>query len=239
MACAKLNELLSSSAAKLYKTNFGYKLEPIVNRRGITIGYECLIDFTDENNDQRDEVLKYDINSPFLVSNLLNRLLSSFHSGVDVNVLAGKKLFINIERSCLCFNMLINEIILFNRVIQSFDIILVVEITERELSFCRGCPEIKPALIKLDSSGVLLAADDFDMHRDFRANEVGMGVYHYLKVEYSRSDRFCFDLQALANKYPELSIIVERIETQDDLKRLCNAKVLMQGYAFDTIRSAV
>jgi len=39
------------------------------------------------------------------------------------------------------------------------------------------------ALIKLDRSGVLLAADDFQMQMDFRADEVGKGIYHYLKVE--------------------------------------------------------
>jgi len=239
MPCAQLNKLLSSSAARLYQTNFGYKLEPIVNRRGITIGYECLIDFSESSNDHRDRVLKYDINSPFLVSNLLNRLLSSLHTGVDLKALTGKKLFINVERSCLCFNILINEIISFNRIIQSFDIILVVEITERELSFCRGCEDIEPALIKLDRSGVLLAADDFQMQKDFRADEVGKGIYHYLKVEYSGNQAFNTQLQNLADKYPELSIIVERVETHDDLKRLRNARVLMQGYAFNTVRSGV
>lgn len=238
MACVHLNNLLSSSSDKLYSTVFGYKLEPIVNRRGVSIGYECLIDFTDVNVGQKESVLNYEINSPFLVSNLMTRLLGSLLNGRDLNVLRGKKLFINVERSCLCVEMLINEVILFNSLLQAFDIILVVEITERELSFCSGCPEIKQALLKLDQSGVLLAADDFDIQKDFRIKEVGLGVYHYLKVDYSRNENFSRELQKLTSKFPELSIIVERVETNDDVKRICHAKVLMQGYAFDTIRSS-
>ncbi|MDV7105983.1 EAL domain-containing protein [Vibrio sp. TH_r3] len=243
MSCKDVYTKLNNTSYKSM-VNVGYKLESIVNSNKGIIGYECLINVSQLSVTDALRIFEVEFNAPFLFLNLLQRItndLKADNNGELQSLLTDKKLFINIERSCVCNRVVINQIVHFKNHLKDLNIELVLEVTERELSICSACQEISSGLLELSINQVNLAADDYDVYADdFRAAE--LSVYDYVKIEAPKTDyeyeQLKSFLQISNNKF---NIIIERVESQAVFNRVCNAEIAarLQGYQGYTFGKSV
>ena len=147
-------------------------------------------------------------------------------------LLKNKKIFLNIERSCVCNRIIVNEIINFKNYLMTLGIELVLEVTEREVSVCWGCCEIKAGLTELSRNKVLLAVDDYDIYNgDFRSSE--LPIYNYIKIEVPKNENEYQQLDSfIQNSEGKLNIVIERIESQEELTRVIkkDATTCLSGF---------
>ncbi|KAA8596184.1 hypothetical protein F0Z19_5065 [Vibrio cyclitrophicus] len=234
MSCKELYSVLNNDSYKsLISVN--YKLESIVDSVKNIIGYECLVNIIWLSVEDAKFLFEKELNSPFLFLDLLKRLNAKLNSTSNqelTSLLKDKKLFINIERSCVCNRIIVNEIINFKDNLKALNIDLVLEVTEREISVCWACPEIYSALKELSENNVKLAADDYDIYdSDFRESE--LFIYDYVKVEVpinkKQENKLNLFLNSSQNNF---NVIIERIQSQSDFHRVLykRTRTNLSGY---------
>ncbi|MBL4560996.1 MAG: EAL domain-containing protein [Labilibaculum sp.] len=143
-------------------------------------------------------------------------------------------IFINIERSNLCDVKVIKRICDISKRLELFGTELVVEVTERD--FCSKCTKVLEGLTYLKSKEVVLAKDDFDyLTLDFKSINTELALfYEYVKIDVPLNfkEKVIFDDFVEAH-YKTKKIIVEKIETKEQLKMLDLIKLWgVQGFLF-------
>ncbi|MDV7105981.1 EAL domain-containing protein [Vibrio sp. TH_r3] len=220
--------------------NVDYKLESIVDFDKNIIGYECLVNARRLTLEEIKVIFYKEFSLPFLFMNLMKRikydLKNNQRDGLHC-LLKNRKLFINIERSCVCNRVIINEIIHFKKYLMTLNIELVLEVTEREASVCWACSEIYSGLSELSKNQVLLAVDDYDIYNgDFRSSE--LSIYNYIKIEVPKNENQYQQLDSfIRNSQSTLNIVIERIESQAELTRVTQKGIAtslrgFQGFVF-------
>lgn len=213
--------------------SINYKFQELVDESGNVIGYEALINAKGIPSSFRDKIYTHELAFPNSTKNLVERLLNK--SSEQHAYLSNKYLFINIERSHLCDQFLLCDIVLLSQHLDTIGCSLVVETTERNR--CGQCPEILKGLNFLKGNSILLALDDYDLLSDFRADEACSGLYDFMKVEYNIDN--LFELGKL--KHVD-NLIVERIESEKDKQSVLSQNITpwaFQGYLFNTIELSV
>ncbi|WP_413282548.1 hypothetical protein [Vibrio sp. MA40-2] len=236
MSCKELYAALKTDSYKS-TVNVGYKLEAIVDSDKNIIGYECLVNLRRMSVDNAKYLFDIDFNLPFVFLNLLKRISNELGREVNektelLSLLENRKLFMNIERSCVCNRIIVNEIIQFKNYLKTLHIDLIIEVTEREVSVCWACREITSGLIELSNNKVNLAADDYDIYNgDFRVSE--LHIYNYVKIEMPTNEDEYHKLTSFLKVYKnKVNIILERIESQEEFNRICSKGITanLKGY---------
>ncbi|MCE9789994.1 EAL domain-containing protein, partial [Shewanella chilikensis] len=144
-------------------------------------------------------------------------------------------IFINIERSHLCDNHLISEIIRLSFILKEYNSNLVVEVTERD--HCGSCARIIEGIKLLRKSNIMLAIDDFDIYKndlsDILYNDDTKDLFDIVKINIPEQY-----LIATLNKFVsecDKKIIVEMVETEEQLEQVKNISNIwgVQGYIYD------
>lgn len=215
------------------KHNLNYKLQEITNLDGINIGYEILIDAKGFSVAQVDEIYNKGLMFPHSAKRLMRRIESYIEDGGDI--LSGKNLFVNLERSHLCDKFLLCDIVILSKKSKKKDINLIIELTERDI--CGKCSKIDEGICFLKNNKVLLALDDYEINEDdFRRDELNANVYNFIKVDFLSIKNNLRSIEAILEKY-NLKLIVEYIESERDKEWISkNLKITwaLQGYLYNT-----
>lgn len=133
------------------------------------------------------------------------------------------EVFVNIEPAALY--SVVADIISLRDILTARDVKLVIEITERK-------PEaLNIALIKeMHDYGVLFALDDYCFSHDTRCVLLSKACIDYIKVDVN-SIRELSDPSVKLNKYRNQSLIIERVESVNDLDICLQVKCVgIQGF---------
>ncbi|MFH0260671.1 hypothetical protein ACPV5U_12970 [Vibrio mediterranei] len=230
--CVQIDRFIKG--IKQSSANYQYKMQGIYSASGQCIGYEVLID----QIRSRETLLGPNVHSDLTFSSSANYLLERIKVAVENGRFecdwSGKYIFLNIERSNLCDITLLARLIELNSYLLEKQIGLVVEMTERNV--CGSCVRIIEGLTLLKQNGVVTAADDYDIYKsDFRANELDMNLYEFIKIQSPCSAREVDMLETFAQIRPE-KIIMEHVESTSVFKMLVGLNRFFwgyQGYCFD------
>lgn len=215
------------------KHNINYKLQEINNLEGINIGYEILINAKGFSVAQVDEIYNKSLMFPHSTKKLMKRIESYIED--EKQILSGKSLFINLERSHLCDKFLLCDIVILSKKLNKKSGTLIIELTERDI--CGRCPKIDEGISFLKNNNVLLALDDYEVNKgDFRRNELDANIYQFIKVDFSSVFNNLISIKDILRNH-DIKLIIEYIENESDKewisKNLANTWAL-QGYLYNT-----
>ncbi|NIY82530.1 EAL domain-containing protein [Vibrio hepatarius] len=220
------------------KHNLGYKIQEINDLKGENIGYEVLINAEGLSIRQADEIYNKGLMFPHSTQRLIRRLERYVEE--NSQVLFGKNLFINLERSHLCDKFLLCDIVILSRKAAHKNVNVIIEITERDT--CGKCPEIGTGINFLNKNNVLLALDDYELNKsDFRYKELDTNVYSFIKVDFASLSNHQEQLDELLEKY-NLKLIVEYIESESDrdwVTQHAPETWALQGYLYNTFSAKI
>ncbi|NOH31317.1 EAL domain-containing protein [Vibrio mediterranei] len=230
--CTQIDRFITSTIES--SISFQYKMQGIYSVRGQCLGYEILIDSRRSRETSLDPNFHQDLMFSSSANYLLERIKVAIEHGTFKCDWSGKHMFLNLERSNLCDITLLSGLIELNNYLLEKQIRLVVEITERNV--CENCVRIIEGLILLKQNGVVMAVDDYDIYKsDFRANELEMKLYEFIKIQSPSCERELDALEAFEQIRPE-KIIMEHVESTSIFKMLINLNKIFwgyQGYWFD------
>uniref|UniRef100_Q0HR83 Diguanylate phosphodiesterase n=1 Tax=Shewanella sp. (strain MR-7) TaxID=60481 RepID=Q0HR83_SHESR len=221
---------LNDSYIYSLKLNFKYQNIFMASRKALTnpqdtiLGAELLIDFSRMNHagvchDILDKIVRF--------GQAANKALDY------TKVLSRKsRVFINIERCNLCDIRLLNRIAHISDELFLQDIVLVVEITER--NFCGRCLRIVEGLSYLKGRGVSLAIDDYDYHNwspEIHSVELEL-FFDYIKLEYPSTAKGKLKFDQFIKFYSNTKrLVVERVSERTQLESLDCEKIWgIQGF---------
>lgn len=218
------------SATSIYN-KLGYKTQQIRNVHGELIGHEFLLSLDKLTHLEIEYFFKRLIIDTYSTKVMVRTIYENIKNLKFIN----DYIFINMERSHLCDNHLISEIIKLNFILKKHKSNLVVEITERD--HCGSCVRIIEGIKYLSASGIMLAIDDYDIYKDDLSNFL-----------FSKDVKDLFDIVKINipeqyllptfNKFIskcDKRIIVEMVETREQLEQIENRNDIwgIQGYIYD------
>lgn len=215
------------------KYNLNYKLQEITNLEGINIGYEILIDAKGFSVIQVDEIYNKGLMYPHPTKKLMRRIENYIEGGGQL--LSGKSLFVNLERSHLCDKFLLCDIVILSKKLAHQNASLIIELTERDI--CGKCSKIDEGIYFLKQNKILLALDDYNINEgDFRNDELDAKVYNFIKIDFSSITNNLNYIDDILKKH-NLKLIVEYIESESNKEWISkNLKTTwaLQGYLYNT-----
>lgn len=219
---------------KSSSANYQYKMQGLFDVSGECIGYEVLID----QQRSREILPGQNVHSDLTFSSSTNYLIQRIKVAIEnrrfESEWSGKYLFLNVERSNLCDIALLARLVELNHYLLQRQIVLVVEVTERNV--CGSCNRIGEGLLLLKQNGIVTAADDFDIYNgDFRHKELETGWYEFIKIQSPETKKDIEKLVVFTHLRPE-KVIIERVESVSIFHTLLDLQSVFwgfQGYCFD------
>lgn len=208
--------------------------QPIVNGARTVVGFECLARIVGVNS--LDSFMS-ELNPDFIDHLLIDLLrVVNVHIGFSRfrDAVAGKRLYVNCEKSNLANPAIIDILIEFAQFLKSYSVTMVVEITERDLQPSRSCSAYIEGVRRLSLANIPVALDDFLIDESDRT-ELESALCKIVKVEV---DALPLSHEALHGKADPVQIrfIAESLE---QFARRYDVELLLERvdtfYCFDTL----
>lgn len=230
MALSEKVENSKISATSIY-SRIEFKTQQIRNVHGGVLGHEVLLSFDKLTSLETSYFFKKLIIDTYTTKVLVRKL----NENIEQLKFLSNYIFINVERTHLCDNHLIGEIIKLNGSFKKYDVTLVIEVTERD--YCGACPRIIDGILSLKSSNIMLAIDDYDIykdvHVDFLYEDKIISLFDIIKINIP-DERSVSTFKNFVSNCSQ-RVIVEMVETEAHLNYVKNRSDIwgIQGFIYD------
>lgn len=215
---------------KLFSINSNrtsFKSQKIFNDKQQIVAEEILFNMGPKSADEVLKSYKLFFSHPLYIDDLIN---AAKNRAVEVNL---SRVFINIEHQTLCDQWSLAKFIELNKLLETFQCSLVIEITER--MNCGNCNRLTEGLLRLKEAGILLALDDYNLNAE--KQPFPLEIFDIIKIIKPQESKINYAINHFnSNKVMKnKEVVIENIETKEELvyfteNKIAPNKILYQGY---------